>query len=127
MWNSDCIFNRTLYYIAVHITKYYTNVLNIIQYFWIGFGNVYNYVLERTSLSSSFRINHVYRKGPGTIYTASTIGFTVYIIYSNRYLTDNFQFLFNSFNFGLYSLSKLKTKTDEINYKFSTYSKISDT
>ena len=45
--------------------------------------------------------SEVHRNGPGTIYSAGTVGLTVSRIYSDRYLTYRyriyFQFLFNSF------------------------------
>ena len=95
---------------SLHLPQYYSVELRLYIRSYVlihnctGFFNAYNYVLEFTSLISSFGINHVHQNGPGTIYMAGDVDFTVSIIYSDQYLTDDF---------GLYSRSKLKIK----NYK----------
>ena len=63
------------------------------------FGNKYNYVLERTSLVSSFGINRctIHNKGTGKICTAGADGLTVSSIYSDRYLSYEFSTLFSTF------------------------------
>ena len=43
------------------------------HYVCTGFGDTWNYILEGTSLSSSFGIYYLFRKGPCTIYTACSV------------------------------------------------------
>ena len=99
-----------------------------------GFGNTNNYILERTSLNSTFGINrgsaeHT-RYRYYTIFSAGHDGFTVSIIYSNQYLPYKFPILIyfihlfihsfihslihsfiHSFNFDRHSLpTKMKNK-----------------
>ena len=51
LWNSDRIFARTFQYKVVRITKSSRKVLGVsfAQYLCTGFGNAYNFILERSS------------------------------------------------------------------------------
>ena len=51
LWNSDRVFARTFYYKVVRIIKSCTKVLvkRDAQYLCTGFGNAYNFILERSS------------------------------------------------------------------------------
>ena len=76
------------------------------------------FIFYRSSPSGS---TEIHRNGPGTIYLAGALGFrAVSSISSDRYLTYEFQFLFSSFNFDLYLVNKLKTKTDKLNQTKNT-------
>ena len=108
-------------YILEPITKSSTNdlVKRDSQLVCTGFSNNFNFVLERSSLISSYWINQYIPERTYYNLYVRWFTFTVSSIYSDRYLTYEFQILFRLFNFDLYLVKKLKTKTDEIICKLS--------